>query len=172
MGWHVSERADLREARERQPLPPCVIREMRPEDRGFIFGNFLKSAHGAYAYRNMPLPAFQHFGAKLLDQLIERSQVLVVSEKADPDTLIGFAVAERPFRKMESIVLHFIYVKHDYRESGLGSALIKALGHDGKNTQLFATHMTVAWFHVGPRFGAVHNPFFLWEQFHADKEHA
>jgi L-amino acid N-acyltransferase YncA len=163
-------RADLREARPRQPLPPCVIREARPEDRGFIFGNYLKSAYSSFAYRNMPAPAFQHFAARLLEQLIERSQVLVVHRKDDENALLAFAVSERPFKGMSQIVLHFMYIKHDYREQGLGGAILKAIGHDPDKTQLFATHMTSAWFHIGPKFGAIYNPFFLWPQFQTDKE--
>lgn len=165
------DRADLREERPRQPLPPCVIREMRPEDRGFVFGNYLKSAGNAYAYRNMPKPAFDHYGSRMLEELIQRSQTLVVSRKEEPDELIAFAVSERPFRSLDQIVLHFAYIKHDFREQGLGTALVKTIGHDPRRgTQLFATHMTTAWFHIGPKFGALYNPFYLWTQFHHDKK--
>lgn len=165
-------RLDDREERERKPLPPCVIREARPEDRGMIFGMFLKSAHSGFVYRSMAEPAFKNYGARLLETLINRSQVITVSKKGDADTLLGFAIAERPFKHLGHIVLHFIYIKYDYRQQGLGSAMIKALGHDGKNTTLFATHMNPAWFLIGPKFGAVYNPFLLWPEFHTNKEEA
>lgn len=171
MTWSPKgQRLDIRDERPRQPLPPCVIREALPSDRGFIFANFLKSANSAFAYRSMMRAAFDHYASRMLEGLLDRSQALVVSTKADPDTLIAFAVHERPFRSLDTIVLHFIYVIYDYREQGLASAVVKAIGHDPRKTQLFSTHMTTAWFHIGPKFGAIHNPFFLWPQFHHEKK--
>lgn len=163
-------RFEIRDERPKQDLPPCVIREARHEDRGFIFKHYLQSAQGSFMFRNMPPPAFDHYGAWLLEQLLDRCQALVVHSKADPDKLIAFSVSERPLRSLDHIVLHFLYIKHDYRQQGLGAAMLKTIGHDPKRTQLFATHTTTAWWFIGPKFGAIFNPFYLFPQFHAEKE--
>jgi hypothetical protein len=167
-GW--TPQADTRDERPREPLPQCVIREARTEDRGFMFANYLSSAHGSFAYRNMPRPAFDHYGSRLLEELLDRCQPLVVERKDSPGELIAFSVSERPLRNLDHIVLHFLYIKYAYRQQRLGAAVIKTLGHDPKRTQLFCTHMTTAWWFVGPKFGAIYNPFYLFPQFHTDKE--
>ncbi len=155
---------------KRKPLPACVIREMVPSDRDLIFGTYLKHGHNCYAYRNMTRPAFANYGARLLEQLIGRSQVLVAEAK-DGGELLGFAITERPFKNLDHVVLHFVYVKAEYRMNRLCSKLIEvAKGREKAKTTLFATHMNPTWWLLSRVLPNIYNPFLLFPEYHTDRK--
>ena len=161
---------DLKE----KPLPALLIREMQPNDRGFIAHSYLNTAQHCFAWRNMPGPAFRAFGSRLLDQLLARAQVLVMCAKDEPDKLFAFSIAERPFKDIEQIVLHFIFVRRSYHQRGLCGSLMRTLGYDAnRRTPIFATHDNPAWYLLGSKYRSIYNPFFLWPEFQTDpKERA
>lgn len=155
---------------KRKPLPPCVIREMVPTDRDLIFGTYLKHGHNCYGFRNMTRPAFANYGARLLEELIERSTTFVAEAK-DGGELLGYAIAERPFKRIDHVVLHFTYVKAEYRMNRLCSKLLEVVkGIDPAKTTLFATHMNPTWWILTRVVPNIYNPFLLCKQYQTEKE--
>lgn len=51
----------------------------------------------------------------------EGARVLVYAADEDPDAIIGWAAGS-------SSVLHYVYVRHDFRASGIAKALVAELG--------------------------------------------
>ncbi len=163
-----------KDLQDRLDLPPCVIREMRAgdsSDRGYVFHRYVRTAHNCYAYRNMAAPAFQHYGARQLEILLDRCQSLVVHHKGEDDRLIGFIIGERPLDDLDQLVIHFAYVEYPYRKQKLGSAMLQAMGYNGR-AALFVTHENVASRTVQSFSKHIHIelcPFYLDTHFHRGK---
>lgn len=155
---------------KRLPLPPCMIREMNEADRDFVFGTYTKHGHGAFAFRNMTDAAFANYGSRLLDQVIKRSQVLV-AENTDDGSLIAFSIAERPFKNIDQVVLHFVYVKAAYRQNRLCSKMIEVVkGLNRPRAQLFTTHMNPTWWLLSRAIPNIYNPFLLFPEFQTERK--
>lgn len=155
---------------KRKPLPPCVIREMVPSDRDLIFGTYLKHGHNCYAFRNMTRPAFANYGARLLEQLLERSTTFVAEAKEGGE-LLGYAIAERPFKRVEHVVLHFAYVKAEYRMNRLCSKFLEVVrGITPAKATIFATHMNPTWWILTRVIPNIYNPFLLFPEFQTDRK--
>lgn len=157
-------------ADKRVPLPPCIIREMAETDRDLIFGTYLKHGHNCFAFRNMTDSAFANYGARLLEQLISRSNVWVAESKVDGE-LLGYAIAERPFKNLDHVVLHFAYVKDRYRQNRLCAKLVEVVkGLDPAKATLFTTHMNPTWWLLTKFIPNVYNPFLLCKEYQTDRK--
>ena len=137
----------------------CRIRKAIDDDLPFIFNSWLKS------YR------FSHFGEKItntiyfedqhkvIDKILKTSEVYVACNIEDPSQLYGYiAVGEE-----EGVfVLHFIYVKHTFRNMGIGKTLLDAVGHDSSNASVYTHHTKVAE-KLSSKYNFVFHPYLLFD---------
>lgn len=111
---------------------------------------------------------YDYFQAKLIRRLVERGEVVMAVDRADPRRLFGFACFER---LRGTCVLHYLYVRGEARGQGIGSALVREslLAFTPKANALVWTHRTPgfdSW--VGrlaareePELPLLYNPFLL-----------
>ena len=109
---------------------PIRLRPSVEEDLPFIYNSWLKS------YR------FSHFGEKItntiyftdhhkvLENLIKQSKVIVACNPEDPSQVYGYIVGGA---REGVFLLHFLYVKHTFRNMGIGKTLLDAMGHDSSS---------------------------------------
>lgn len=107
-------------------LPVVVVRPATEADVSFIFNSWLKSYRGTC--KAISNPVYYQFQHKTIEAILQRSQVLVACDAADPNQLYGYLVYE----VVEGIaVVHYAYIKHSFRGMKLLSLLAKDLPAGG-----------------------------------------
>ena len=106
------------------------IRQAISEDYPLIFNSWLKSAQKSNFSRNIHASVYFPNHHKIIDDILQRAKTLVAVDPNDASHIFGFIVAE----KVEGVcVFHYIYIKHLYRDVGIGQQLLNAmceiLGH-------------------------------------------
>jgi len=137
----------------------CRIRPMVDEDIPFIFNSWLKS------YR------FSHFGEKItntiyfqdhhkvIERIIKNSKTLIACDPEDSSQLYGYIVAAV---EEGILVLHFIYVKHTFRNLGIGKTLLDALGHDKSSAAVYTHHTRMA-DKLAAKYNFVYHPYLMFD---------
>ena len=138
---------------------PIRLRSSVKEDLPFIYNSWLKS------YR------FSHFGEKItntiyftdhhkvLENLIKQSEVLIACNGEDPSQVYGYVVGG----DVDGIsLLHFIYVKHTFRNMGVGKTLLDALGHDKEKAGVYTHHTRMA-DKLAAKYNFVYHPYLMFE---------
>ena len=138
---------------------PVRLRTLTEEDSPFIFNSWLKS------YR------FSHFGEKItntiyfedhhkvIENILKNSKVVVACNEEDPSQLYGYIVGGAE----EGIfVLHFIYVKHTFRNMGLGKTLLDAMGHDSSSAAVYTHHTRMA-DKLASKYNFVYHPYLMFD---------
>jgi hypothetical protein len=115
---------------------PFGIRPAVETDVAFIFNSWLKS------YRNtegsVSNAVYFQFHHKLIETLLERSDVKVMHQIDDPNEIIGYLCYEL----VENIpVIHYVYIKNSFRKLNLLEKLLTS-GNITKQTSGFYTHIT------------------------------
>ena len=135
------------------------LRPMVEDDLAFIFNSWLKS------YR------FSHFGEKItntiyfsdhhkiIERLIDHSKVLVACNQEDPTQVYGYIVGGE---SEGTFVLHFIYVKHTFRNMGVGKTLLDAMGHDKEVAGVYTHHTRMA-DKLAAKYNFVYHPYLMFD---------
>lgn len=109
----------------------------KPSEVGFVYKSWLGS------YKNhadvMPYSMYRKVYQVILDRLIKRDGCLVVLaiHPEHEDQIFGFAVLER-----SSPTLHYIYVKEDYRRTGVGSDILEFINQGNTSGEFKFTFNT------------------------------
>ena len=138
---------------------PVRLRTLTEEDKPFIFNSWLKS------YR------FSHFGEKItntiyfqdhhkvVERIIKNSKTLIACDPEDSSQLYGYIVAAV---EEGILVLHFIYVKHTFRNLGIGKTLLDALGHDKSSAAVYTHHTRMA-DKLAAKYNFVYHPYLMFD---------
>ncbi len=111
------------------------ITEAQPAHHNFIKSTWLKSFFlGKASFcENLTPGTFYYEHASLVERCLKRAKVLIAESKDSPDVAIGYVCYEPE-------VIHYIYVRHQFKRFGIGRALLAATGI---NTEKFSiTHRT------------------------------
>ena len=136
---------------------PVEIRSLIDSDIPFIFNSWLK------AYRNSPAACkvnqniyfSEHH--KLVERLLNEATTLVMSAAGDPATVYGYI----NFQEVQGVfVLHFAYVKHDFRTLGLFKELMKATKHDFSAAGMY-THQVRSNGILEEKWNLLYSPYIL-----------
>lgn len=132
------------------------IREITDKDKNFIFSSWLKSYRNAQAVKPVVNTLYYKEQHRVIEELLERSKVLVLHSPDDENNLIGYVVVE----EIQGIpVIHWLYVKHTFRGMGLARILLLHIGVAAETTCCF-THMSAAANGVSKKFpAAYYNPY-------------
>lgn len=112
-----------------------ILRDAIQEDLPLVYNSWLKQ------YRNSPFTTgmgndlyfTQH--RKVISAILKRSEVRVACDPNDSNTVYGWACGE----SYDTPLIHFLYVKKDFRGSGLGKMLLSEYGWEsGKH--IISTH--------------------------------
>lgn len=100
-----------------------VFRTATADDKDFVFSTWLKSyKYSSYFAQRIKKYYFFKYHQKVLDAIWERetSHCLIACLKEDESVILGYIVVER----FEKPILHFIYVKSNFRNFGIAKSLI------------------------------------------------
>lgn len=105
-----------------------MIRKIQPLDHDFVYHSWLHSV-------KCPTKMVTTMTRKLIDDVVSKEQVSIYCPDGDPDHIIGWA----SWGKLEDTpVLHFVFVKKDFRQNGIGTELLRSI-FPKKNSTIFTT---------------------------------
>lgn len=136
---------------------PIRIREANQEDVAFIFNSWLKSYRQSLFARNITNTIYFDQHHKVLENLLKTNKVIIACNEKDPSQMYGYICAG----KEDGIfVLHYIYVKHTYRNLGIGKELLNSFDHD-INTAAVYTHHTRIAEKLAAKYNLLFHPYLL-----------
>lgn len=136
---------------------PVEIRSLIDTDIPFIFNSWLKAYRNAKAVTEVNQNIYFSEHHKLIEKLLKRGKTLVIGAAGDPATVYGYI----NFEEVQGLfVLHFAYVKHDFRTLGLFKELMKATQHDFKLLGCY-THKLKSAGILETKWNLVYHPYIL-----------
>ncbi len=130
------------------------LREAESGDRNFILNSWLKSYRNSDMAKKISNDVYYHFHAKLIEEYLSQSTVVMAVNPLNPIQIFGYAVVDR-----EDNTIHYVYTKHTYRKLGVAKKLLDVLLPDlGKNpTRSTATNY--GWRHYSQKYNLYYNPY-------------
>lgn len=144
----------LKTERDLQNLP-IRIRKATEEDISFIFNSWLKSYRDSTFAKSITNTIYFNEHHKLIEDLLKECNVLIACNDENPGDIYGYSVSEVV---QGFFVLHFVYVKHTFRQLGIGRSLVENAGVDFKKASL-CTHITKYGERLAEKFNMVHSPY-------------
>jgi ribosomal protein S18 acetylase RimI-like enzyme len=141
-----------------KPVLPVKIRAVNQQDVPFIFNSWLKSFRET-GYLCNPVSNTIYFENhhKLIQKILQRATVYVACDEKYPDQIFGYIVAE----KIEGVfVLHYVYIKHNFRKSGIAKSLLNSFDHDTVHASC-CTHLTKAAEKLTPKYNMIYHPYII-----------
>jgi len=96
------------------------IRVAQESDANFIFNSWMESYRKSFFAKFIPKFIFSTNHHELIKSTIQRSRVLCAVCIDDPNQIYGWVCVEPG----ETECLHYIYVKHTYRDLGIAKKLL------------------------------------------------
>lgn len=92
-------------------------------DEAFVFETFLRGyKRGSYYAKRIRDRRFYPAYHRVIEDLLARGRTLVACPEGDPDTILGYVIAE----EAKEPVLHWCFVKLAWRRLGIATALIES----------------------------------------------
>jgi len=114
---------------------PVRIREAIQPDIPFIYNSWLhQHSHSAYA-AGVPKPVFFSNHRRIIDKLIQSTDIYVACDASDLSIMYGFICGE----DQEWTLVHYAYVKKQFRGFGVGRMLLEELGWS-PDKEIVGTH--------------------------------
>lgn len=123
---------------------------MTEKDRSFIFNSWLKS----YRDRNGKIrtDVYYTMQSEVIERLLNRSQVMLLVDPTDEDTIFGYIVCE-PSKN----TVHYVYVKYSLRQNLLAKAMVQAMLDVSK--PMWITHEPHHMAEMTEKYQLIYNPF-------------
>ena len=88
-------------------------------DERFIYATWIKSFRDSSFCRAVPAPIYERSQRQRIGNILSRdtTYILIATPKDTPELILGYLVGESPN------VIHYLYVKKDYRQLGLTDKL-------------------------------------------------
>jgi GNAT superfamily N-acetyltransferase len=139
---------------------PIKIREVMHGDEAFIFSSWIKSYRDSIKELGIlrPIrPDIYYSGQHIkIEEIIKRgATILIASEEEDPTQIYGWVCFEG---MPPDAILHFVYVKANFRRMGLGSTLINEAI---KGSPAFFTHDSIYADYFKGKLPLTYNPFLV-----------
>ena len=105
---------------------PVAIRDYdKTSDEDFLYSTWMKSYSESSWGRSIPVPLYNIGQRKRIDRIMEnpKTYILVACQEGTPELIFGYMVGELPS------IIHYLYVKNAYRNSGIAHRLLYHLGN-------------------------------------------
>ena len=115
-----------------------VLRALEETEVNFVYHSWLRSLRsGNSFYKRIPSIIYFENHRKRLYRILDRSHCLVATPKDHPEIVVAYIVWENLDDDRE--IIHYIYVKSDYRVMGLANLLVEVAAAD---REIITTHRT------------------------------
>jgi ribosomal protein S18 acetylase RimI-like enzyme len=134
---------------------PIRLRPATEEDVPFVFNSWLKSYRSSVATKHISNTIFFAEQHKIIEALVIQNQVIMACNDKDPTQVYGYICAGQ----VDGIfTLHFVYVKHSFRNLGIGKMLLNAFDHNTDTAAIYTHHTRFA-DKLAPKFNFVYHPY-------------
>lgn len=141
-----------------QPL--WSLRPLSPNDIPFVFNSWLKSYRESPQVACIPNTVYYDKFHATIEQVMNDSAILVACSPEDPNLLYGYVVAEL---KDETLIFHWVYVKHPFRNFGLAKEMEKEILTISHKNVAYTTRTRITDSLVKNR-NYTYDPFYLWSK--------
>ena len=138
---------------------PVRLRTLTEEDSPFIFNSWLKSYRFSHFGEKITNTIYFEDHHKIIDNILKKNQVIIACNPEDPSQLYGYIVAGR---EDSILVLHFVYVKHTFRNMGIGKTLLDAGGHSSDVASVYTHHTRMA-DKLSSKYNFVYHPYLMFD---------
>tara|TARA_R100000005_G_scaffold68197_1_gene36170 strand:- start:248 stop:709 length:462 start_codon:yes stop_codon:yes gene_type:complete len=135
------------------------LRPLIDDDLPFLFSSWLKSYRSSHFAEKITNTIYFEDHHKIIERIIENSKVLVACNPSDPSQLYGYSVSGE---EDEVLVVHFLYVKHTFRNMGIGKTLLDAIGHSNESASVYTHHTRIA-DKLASKHNFVYHPYLLFD---------
>lgn len=118
--------------------PHIVVRPAAPGDIAFILSSWLQSHRSGPWARYLGNATYFENHGPVAQSLLEQCPPLIACDQVHPELIRGWVCGER---YLGSLVVHYVYVKADWRHWGIARQLVEALGYKA-GEPIIATHIT------------------------------
>lgn len=111
-----------------EPLVECALRDATADDMPFVLSSWLKSAaddSGGVASAFTRRVFYAEHERLIRESVLPRSAVRVAASPDSPDVIRGWTCSEAT---EHGTLLHYVYVRFDWRKLGVARFLVDALG--------------------------------------------
>ena len=138
---------------------PIRFRAATQEDVSFIFNSWLKSYRNSLFSKNISNTIYYTEQHKLIERLISENKVIVACNTEDPNQLFGYICSG----EVEGFyICHYVYVKHTYRNMGIGKQLLKESSHNPLVASLYTHHTRIA-DRLAPKNNLIYHPYLAFD---------
>ena len=137
---------------------PHRIRYARNGDEDMVLGHWIESMRRQRPWSLVDPSWFCTAQNVLARSLLERCATLIAVNPSDDNHIYGYVVADP-----EKRVLVWAYVKGDFRELGVGGALMRAMFGTVGDVPIRYVTKTIASPHYHRKWGLTHEPYALVE---------
>lgn len=143
---------------EKIKSPQVRLRPANQTDVPFIFNSWLKSYRDSGPAKPVSSTVFFSEHHKLIERIVKNNPVIMAVNNDDPSQIYGYICAG----KTEGIfTLHYIYVKHNFRNLGVGKALLNAFEHDISTAAIYTHHTKIA-DKIASKYNFIYHPYVLY----------
>lgn len=115
-----------------------ILRQwFQPTESDFVYSTWIKSYRSSGAVRGIPTPLYNRGQRARIARILKNHDTLVtvVAPQEEPELILGYLVQGQPN------ILHYIYVKKNYRNAGIARILLEPYASLLEDKQpLFYTH--------------------------------
>tara|TARA_R110002167_G_C12560091_1_gene641709 strand:- start:367 stop:825 length:459 start_codon:yes stop_codon:yes gene_type:complete len=137
----------------------CRLRPLIEDDLPFLYNSWLKSYRFSHYAEKITNTIYFEDHHKLIERIIKDCKVLIACNPSDPSQLYGYIVVGE---EEGILVVHFIYVKHTFRNMGIGKTLLDAVGHSSDTASVYTHHTRMA-DKLASKHNFVYHPYLLFD---------
>ena len=119
-------------------MKTVAYRPPNPDDLAFITSSWLKSNRNSDFANFIDNKSYYKLHADLIKDILTRSLVTIICDIEAPDHIYGYAVYEL---LNNNLVLHYIYIKFNYRNFGLAKDCLTTIFPDFGTKDIHLTHI-------------------------------
>ena len=135
------------------------LRPLIEDDLPFLFNSWLKSYRVSHFADKITNTIYFEDHHKLIRRILQDSKVLIACNPSDPSQLYGYVVAGE---EDGILVVHYLYVKHTFRNMGIGKTLLDATGHSTDKAGVYTHHTRMA-DKLASKQNFVYHPYLLFD---------
>lgn len=137
--------------------PPIRLRKAGQEDVNFIFSSWLKSYKYSHFARDIIKTIYYSEHHKVIENCLQKYETLIACSVDDPTQIYGFINAGRE----EGIFcVNYVYIKHAFRNLGIGKALVNSFDHDFQTASV-VTHTSKVVDRLLAKYNMIYHPYIL-----------
>lgn len=135
-------------------------RSPNPSDINFFYSTWLKSYRQSSFATSICNEVFFAEHKSIIESILlnPNTNITVICNAQDQDQIYGYLVEDKIHK-----ILHFAYIKYNYRKFHLMLTLLSHLGYitPNKATPTFITHLPRQYDIISEKYGFLYNPYLL-----------